>query len=132
MLWLATFAFALVSSVGFASVNIADVTMVRASRSTPAATAAQLALGDAMAGRDRECAHGVGPFCRQREQAVVERRQALDAATQSVARAADPQAVAATKLAAWVTHGASCRARMISPCFGSCCSACCRSSAASF
>jgi len=39
--WLMTFAFAISSSVGFASVNIADVTMARASRVTPAVTAAQ-------------------------------------------------------------------------------------------
>jgi hypothetical protein len=53
MVWLATFAFALVSSIGFAATNISDVTMVRASRETPAVTAAQTALGDAMASRDQ-------------------------------------------------------------------------------
>lgn len=36
LVWLATFSFALVSSIGFAATNIADVTMVRASRETPA------------------------------------------------------------------------------------------------
>jgi len=106
MVWLATFAFALVSSIGFAATNISDVTMVRASRETPAVTAAQTALGDAMASRDQECRGGVGRHCRQREQAVVDRRQALEAAKQTVAQAAHPQAVAATKLVSWVTAGA--------------------------
>jgi hypothetical protein len=106
MVWLATFAFALVSSIGFAATNISDVTMVRASRETPAVTAAQTALGDAMASRDQECRGGVGRYCREREQAVVDRRQALEAAKQTVAQAADPQAVAATKLVSWVTAGA--------------------------
>ena len=34
--WLLTFAFAIMSGIGFASVNLADVTMSRASRVTPA------------------------------------------------------------------------------------------------
>jgi hypothetical protein len=70
----------------------------RASRVTPAVTAAQTALSDAMTARDRECKGGVGKYCREREQAVVDRRQALDAAMQAVAQTADPQAVAAVKL----------------------------------
>jgi hypothetical protein len=106
LVWLVTLVFALVSSIGFAATNIADVTMVRASRTTPAVTAASAALADAVSVRDRECAHGLGPFCRQREQAVVDRRQALDAAMQTVAGTADPQALAAVNLVAWVTAGA--------------------------
>jgi hypothetical protein len=106
MVWLATFVFANMAGIGFASTNIADVTMVRASRETPAVTAAQTALSEAMAARDRECKGGVGKYCREREQAVVDRRQALDAAMQAVAQTADPQAVAAVKLVSWVTAGA--------------------------
>jgi hypothetical protein len=106
MVWLATFVFANIASIGFASTNIADVTMVRASRETPAVTAAQTALSEAMAARDRECKGGVGKYCREREQAVVDRRQALDAAMQAVAQTADPQAVVAVKLVSWVTAGA--------------------------
>jgi hypothetical protein len=106
MVWLATFVFANMAGIGFASTNIADVTMVRASRETPAVTAAQTALSDAMATRDRECKGGVGKYCREREQAVVDRRQALDAAMQAMAQTADPQAVAAVKLVSWVTAGA--------------------------
>jgi hypothetical protein len=94
------------AGIGFASTNIADVTMVRASRETPAVTAAQTALSDAMTTRGRECKGGVGKYCREREQAVVDRRQALDAAMQAVAQTADPQAVAAVKLVSWVTAGA--------------------------
>src|SRR5260370_32283525 len=91
---------------GFASTNIADVTMVRASRETPAETAAQTALSEAMTARDRECKGGVGKNCREREQAVVDRRQGLDAPMPTVARKADPQAVAAVKNASSGTAGA--------------------------
>jgi DNA-binding CsgD family transcriptional regulator len=73
--------FTVTAGVGFASTNIADATLARASRVTPAVTAAQAALSDAMSARDRECKGGVGKFCRERETAVNERRQALDAAT---------------------------------------------------
>ena len=74
-------------------------------RVTPAVTAAQSALSDAMSARDRECVHGVGKFCREREAAVAERRQILDAAMASVGQTADPQTDAAIKLVAWVTLG---------------------------
>jgi hypothetical protein len=86
-----TFVFAVTAGVGFASTNIADVTLARASRAMPAVQMAQAALSDAMAARDRECGGGVGKFCREREAAVNERRQALDAAMQSVGQTADPQ-----------------------------------------
>jgi hypothetical protein len=100
-----TFAFAVTAGIGFASVNITDVTAARAARITPAVTAAQSALSDAMAARDRECVRGVGKFCREREAAVAERRQILDTAMASVGYTADPQNDAAIKLVAWVTHG---------------------------
>jgi hypothetical protein len=106
MVWLATFVFATMAGIGFASTNIADVTMVRASRSTPAVTAAQGALADAMRSRDAECKGGVGRYCREREASVVDRRQALDAAMRQVEQTADPQTTAATKLVSWVTAGA--------------------------
>jgi hypothetical protein len=106
LVWLLTLAFALSGGIGFASINISDIVTARASRTTPTVTAAQTALGDAMASRDRECSGGVGRYCREREQAVVDRRRALDAAMQTVAQAADPVAVAAVKLVAWITHGA--------------------------
>jgi hypothetical protein len=77
--WAMTFVFAVTAGVGFASTNIADVTLTRASRVTPAVQAAQALLADAMSARDRECRGGVGKFCREREGAVNERRQALDA-----------------------------------------------------
>lgn len=60
LVWLVTFAFAVTAGIGFASTNITDVTMQRASRVTPAVTAAQTALNDAMTARDRECKGGVG------------------------------------------------------------------------
>ncbi|WP_257170013.1 hypothetical protein [Bradyrhizobium sp. SRS-191] len=105
IVWLMTFVFALTAGIGFASTNISDVTLARASRVTPAVQAAQTALGDAMAARDRECKGGVGKFCREREAAVAERRQALDAAMAAVSKTADPQTEAAIKLVAWITQG---------------------------
>jgi hypothetical protein len=104
-LWLMTFMFAVTAGIGFASVNIADVTSARASRPTPAVTVAQAALADAMAARDRECKGGVGKFCREREAAVAERQQAVGAAMHSVERTADPQTDAAIRLVAWLSHG---------------------------
>jgi hypothetical protein len=105
LIWLATFAFAITAGIGFASVNISDVTLARASRVTPAVTAAQEALSDAMATRDRECKGGVGKFCREREATVNERRASLDDATRIVEQAADPQTQAAMRIVAWVSHG---------------------------
>jgi hypothetical protein len=103
--WAMTFVFAVVAGIGFASVNIADVTTARASRATPAVTAAQSALSDAMSARDRECGNGLGKFCREREATVAERRQILDAAMVPVRQTADPQMDAAIKIVAWVTFG---------------------------
>ena len=103
--WLMTFIFAVTAGIGFASMNIADVTLARASRPTPAVTLAQAALADAMAARDRECKGGVGKFCREREAAVAERRQAVDAAMHSVEETADPQTDAAIRLVAWLSRG---------------------------
>jgi hypothetical protein len=105
LVWSMTFVFAVTSGIGFASVNIADVTLTRASRVTPAVTIAQDALRDAEASRNRECAGGVGRFCREREQAVTERQRALDAALSSVEQGADPQTDAAVKIVAWLSAG---------------------------
>ena len=104
--WAMTFVFAVTAGIGFASVNIADVTLSRASRATPAVHTAQATLDDAVAARDRECKGGVGKFCRERETTVNERRQALDAAMHSVERTADPQTDAAIRIVAWVSRGA--------------------------
>jgi len=103
--WAMTFVFAVTAGIGFASLNIADVTLSRASRATPAVQTAQAALNDAMAARDRECKGGVGKFCREREAAVNDRRQALDAAMRSVETSADPQTEAAVRIVAWVSRG---------------------------
>jgi hypothetical protein len=103
--WAMTFVFAVTAGVGFASTNIVDVTLARASRVTPAVVAAGAALSDAMSARDRECKGGVGKFCREREAAVNERRQALDGAMQAIGQTADPQTEAAIRIVAWATHG---------------------------
>jgi hypothetical protein len=103
--WLMTFIFAVTAGIGFASTNISDVTLARASRVTPAVAMAQAALTDAMAARDHECKSGVGKFCREREAAVAERRQILDTAMSSVEQSADPQTNAAIKLVTWLSDG---------------------------
>jgi len=103
--WVMTFVFALTAGIGFASTNISDTTLARASRTTPAVAVAQAALGDAMTARDRECKGGVGKFCREREAAVAERRQAVDTAMHSVEQTADPQTDAAIRVVAWVSRG---------------------------
>jgi hypothetical protein len=103
--WLMTFIFAVTAGLGFASTNIADATTARASRPTLAVTVAQAALTDAMAARDRECKGGVGKFCREREAAVAERRQAVDAAIHAVERNADPQTEAAIRVVTWLSGG---------------------------
>jgi hypothetical protein len=103
--WAMTFVFAVTAGIGFASLNITDVTTARAARVTPAVATAQSGLSDAMAARDRECSNGVGKFCREREATVAERRQILDGAMATVEHTADPQTDAAVKLVAWVTHG---------------------------
>jgi hypothetical protein len=103
--WLMTFIFAMTAGIGFASTNISDVTLARASRVTPAVAMAQAALSDAMTARDHECKSGVGKFCREREAAVAERRQILDTVTSSVEQSADPQTSAAIKLVTWLSDG---------------------------
>jgi hypothetical protein len=105
LVWLVTFVFAVTAGIGFASVNIADVTASRGERVTPAVTLAQTAYADAMASRDRECKGGVGKVCREREAAVAERRTALDAAMATVEHAADPQTEAASKIVSWLSAG---------------------------
>lgn len=104
--WTMTFVFTVTAGIGFASVNIADVTLSRASRVTPAVETTRAELADAMAARDRECGHGVGPICRLREATVDERRQFLDLAMHAVEQTADPQTEAAIKIVAWVSAGA--------------------------
>jgi hypothetical protein len=65
----------------------------------------QGALADAMAARDRECKGGVGKFCREREAAVTERRQAVDVAMRSIEQTADPQTESAIRIVAWASRG---------------------------
>lgn len=105
LVWAMTFAFAVTAGIGFASTNISDVTLQRASRVTPAVETARADLADAMASRDRECVGGVGKICRQREDAVAARRQALDAAMRTVEQTADPQTEAAMRIVTWLSGG---------------------------
>jgi hypothetical protein len=105
LVWLATLAFALTAGIGFASVNISDVTTARAGHVTPAVTAAQGALSDAQGARDRECKGGIGKFCRQREDAVTAARADLEAAMHKIEAQADPQVEAAIGMVSWLSHG---------------------------
>jgi hypothetical protein len=105
LIWAIAFVFVMTAGVGFASLNVTDMAMSRAARVTPVVETARAALTDAMAARDRECAGGVGKNCRLREEAVVERRRALDAAMQTVAQAADPQTESAARVVVWLSGG---------------------------
>jgi hypothetical protein len=102
--WGMTFAFAVLSALGFASTSITDTTMTRSQRVTPAITAARDALADAVTARNREC-KVVGRFCRLREETVTARQGALDQAMTNVAQGADPQTDAARKLVSWLSAG---------------------------
>jgi hypothetical protein len=105
LVWVAVFAFALLSAVGFGATNISDVAAARGERVTPAIETARAALGDAQASRDRECRGGVGAFCRQRESAVAAARTGLDTAMAGVAATADPQTEQARRLVNWISRG---------------------------
>jgi hypothetical protein len=105
VIWWVPFVFAVTAGIGFASVNITDVTAARASRVTPAIVTARNALADAVTARDRECAGGNGRFCRQRQDDVNERQRTLDEAMRSVEQTADPQTEAATRMVAWLSGG---------------------------
>jgi hypothetical protein len=78
---------------GFVVTNLSGATEAKAERTTPTVMTAQRALDDAKAARDRECIK-VGPVCRQREDAVIERQGKLDEAKAEVRVGADPQAEA--------------------------------------
>jgi hypothetical protein len=89
---------------GFILVNVGDKTAMReqSMAQTPAVEAAQHALDDAKAARDRECTKDgkavVGPVCRKREDAVTDRQheltEAMAKAGVAAAERADPQASA--------------------------------------
>jgi hypothetical protein len=100
-LWSVTFGFALIASVGFASLNITDATIERSARSTPGIEDARLALADAKLARDRECIRVRRPMCQRREDEVLARQDALAAERRAVV--ADPQAEGAARLVAWAT-----------------------------
>jgi hypothetical protein len=105
LVWSFTFAFTVTAGIGFASVNVADVTTSRAARVTPAIEMAKVQLADAMSSRDRECASGAGKNCRNREDAVAERRKVLDGAVSAIEQSADPQTQAASRIVSWLTGG---------------------------
>ncbi len=81
-IWVATFIFVTMNGVGFASVNVTDVTLARQERVTPAVTIAQAALDDAKNARD-----------------------ALDAAKKIVEQTGDPQTESSKRIVAWISAG---------------------------
>ena len=103
--WAMTFVFAVTAGIGFASLNIADATMMRASRVTPAVASAQAALNDAMAARDRECRNGwAGSAASARQPSMNAGRRWMQ--RWSVEQSADPQTEAAVRIVGWISRGA--------------------------
>jgi hypothetical protein len=103
-IWTLTFAFALIASVGFAALNIADTTMSRAGRTTPEVILWERTANTAASSRQAECAKR-GPLCRDRE---ADERRALDglkSAQGTVAADSDPQITAASHLVTWASRG---------------------------
>jgi hypothetical protein len=78
---------------GFVVTNLSGAIEAKAERTTPTVMMAQRALDDAKTARDRECIK-VGPVCRQREDAIIDRQHKLDEAKAEVRIGADPQAEA--------------------------------------
>ena len=72
---------------------------------TPAISAAQAQLTDALVVCVRVCFGGVGKNSREREAAVVVCWFVFVSVLLEVALTADPQTEAAIKLVAWVSHG---------------------------
>jgi hypothetical protein len=100
--WSVALAFALSGAIGFAALNIADVTSARAARTSPAIELAQRKLNAATAAVQAECRR-VGPLCHARQ---AEQRQALAdlaVAQAAVEAGADPQVAKAAQLVAWLT-----------------------------
>ena len=100
-------AFALLNSLGFAAVNLNDVSTVRAERISPAVADAQRRLDTLTASRKQACDDDkkVGTRCfrlQREEQAGFEQ---LTYARQQQKEGADPQISAAQKLVSWITAG---------------------------
>jgi hypothetical protein len=101
-LWGVTFAFALIASAGFASMNIAEVTTARAARSSPSTELAQRKLDAATTAVATECRR-VAPLCHARQAEQRDALADLSAAQKAVEAGADPQTAKAAQLVAWLT-----------------------------
>jgi hypothetical protein len=102
LLWPILFAYALTSSQGFASLNLAETSTVRAERITPAVADAQRRLDTISALREKECLK-IGDRCiqlRKDEQLAFE---SLREARDKVMSTSDPQIASAAKLIAWAS-----------------------------
>jgi hypothetical protein len=98
-LWTMTVAWALIASIGFVSVNVADVA---ATRSSPGVELARRIADAATVARQGECLRR-GPLCRDREADERAALAKLEAARADVV--VDPQVAGASKLIAWATAG---------------------------
>jgi hypothetical protein len=98
-LWSLTFAWALIASCGFVSVNVADVS---AARTSPAIELARRAADTATISRQAECIKR-GPLCREREADERAALSKLEAARNDTV--VDPQSAGAARLIAWLTAG---------------------------
>jgi hypothetical protein len=102
LLWPVLFVFALTNSLGFASLNLAEASTVKAERITPAVADAQRRLDTLSASRRDECLKR-GDRCRQLEKDEQTAIESLREAREKVSVLADPQIASAAKLVAWVS-----------------------------
>jgi hypothetical protein len=103
-IWLVCFAYSLLASSGFAAMNLADTTTLRAAQITPAVELAQRKADTLTASRADECKRR-GDRCRALE---TEEQKALDdlkAERAKVAEDANPQATKTAALITWFAPG---------------------------
>jgi hypothetical protein len=93
---------ALINGLGFASLNLSEVSTVRSERITPAVSDAQRKLDTLSASRRDECLKR-GDKCRQLEKDEQTAIESLREARLVVTATADPQIASAAKLVAWVS-----------------------------
>ncbi|MET4173880.1 hypothetical protein ABIB99_004980 [Bradyrhizobium sp. LA6.1] len=96
------FAFAVINGLGFATLNLHEITTARAERVTPAVSDAQRRLDIVSTSRASECIRR-GDKCRQLEKDEQQVIQNLMEAREKVSATADPQVTSAAKLVSWVT-----------------------------
>jgi hypothetical protein len=96
------FASALINGLGFASLNLAETSTVRAERITPTVSDAQRRLDTLSSSRATECLKR-GDKCRQLEKDEQQALESLREARREVSVTADPQIASAAKLVVWIS-----------------------------